>query len=102
MGHSNEALVDVQWPTVPNLSAHRPRDWEEPGYGDMVFHCELVPQREIEAALDGPLAARSPGALKRRTRATMGRCQGFNCTHRLAKLTRGRIAPELSVGEAND
>ena len=102
MGHSNEALVDVQWPTVPNLSAHRPRDWEEPGYGDMVCHCELVTQREIEAALDGPLAARSPGALKRRTRATMGRCQGFNCTHRLAKLTRGRIAPELSVGEAND
>ncbi len=102
MGHTNTALTDVEWPTVPNLSAHRPRDWEEPGYGEMVCHCDLVTQREMEAALNGPLAARSPGALKRRTRATMGRCQGFNCTHRLAKITRGRIAPEFSTGDVDD
>jgi len=102
MGYSNEALVDVEWPKMKNLSAHHPRDWAEPGYGEIVCHCELVTQREIEAALDGPLAARSPGALKRRTRATMGRCQGFNCTHRLAEITRGRITPEFSVGEVDD
>lgn len=102
MGHINEAPVDVEWPKVQNLSAHRPRDWAKPGYGEIVCHCELVTQREIEAALDGPLAARSPGALKRRTRATMGRCQGFNCTHRLAEITRGRMTPEFSMGEVDD
>lgn len=102
MGHSHEAPVDVAWPKVPNLSAHHPRDWADPGYGEIICHCEMVTQREIEAALDGPLAARSPGALKRRTRATMGRCQGFNCTHRLAEITRGRMTPEFSVGNVDD
>lgn len=102
MGHSNNAPVDVEWPKAQNLADHRPRDWATPGYGDMICHCELVTQREIEAALDGPLPARSPGALKRRTRATMGRCQGFNCTHRLAEITRGRLTPEFSVGDVDD
>jgi len=102
MGRNHPAPVDVAWPKVQNLAAHRPRDWAKPGYGEIVCHCELVTQREIEAALDGPLAARSPGALKRRTRATMGRCQGFNCTHRLARITRGRMTPEFSVGDVDD
>jgi len=102
MGHSNETPVNIEWPKVPNLSAHQPRDWSRPGYGEIVCHCEMVTQREIEAALDGPLPPHSPGALKRRTRVTMGRCQGFNCTHRLAKLTQGRMTPEFSVGEVDD
>lgn len=102
MGYEHTPPVDITWPQMQNLAAHRPRDWQKPGYGEIVCHCEMVTQREIEAALDGPLAARSPGALKRRTRATMGRCQGFNCTHRLAQMTRGRISPALSVGDADD
>lgn len=102
MGNSHEALDNVEWPKVQNLSADRPRDWTESGYGEIICHCEMVTRREIEAALDGPLPPHSPGALKRRTRATMGRCQGFNCTHRLAKITRGRITPELSVGNVDD
>lgn len=102
MGYSHEALEDVEWPKMHNLAAHLLRDWAEPGFGEIVCHCELVTQREIEAALEGPLAARSLGALKRRTRATMGRCQGFNCTHRLAEITRGRIVPELSVGDVDE
>ena len=102
MGRSHKSPVDIDWPKVPNLAAHLPRDWARPGYGEIVCHCELVTRREIEAALDGPLPPQSPGALKRRTRATMGRCQGFNCTHRLAEITRGRIKPELSVGKVDD
>lgn len=102
MGRSHEALTDPLWPRVPNLAEDWPRDWTEPGYGEIICHCELVTEREIEAALKGPLAAHSPGALKRRTRATMGRCQGFYCTHRLAELTLGRITPELSKGKADD
>lgn len=102
MGHGHPEPGDVIWPKVPNLAAHLPRDWTTPGYEEIVCHCEMVTLREIQAVLDGPLAARSPGALKRRTRATMGRCQGFNCTHRLARITRGRLTPELSVGKVDD
>lgn len=102
MGYKSEAPTQVEWPRVQNLAAQSPRDWAEPGYGEIVCHCELVTQREIEAALNGPLAVRSPGALKRRTRATLGRCQGFNCIHRLAQITRGRMTPEFSVGKVDD
>ncbi|MCT7341228.1 hypothetical protein N5K55_12665 [Pseudomonas aeruginosa] len=37
----------------------------------------MVTRREILAALEGPLPAGDFGGLKRRTRACMGRCQGF-------------------------
>lgn len=65
------------------------RDWKNPGYGEIVCHCEWVTRREIEAALSGPIPARSMAGLKRKTRATMGRCQGFYCSARLAELTSG-------------
>jgi glycerol-3-phosphate dehydrogenase len=76
---------------VPNLAEHLPRDWQTPGYDEIVCHCEMVTRREIEAALAGPLPPGDPGGLKRRTRCTMGRCQGFNCLGRLAELTAGRL-----------
>ena len=63
-----------------------------PGHGGIVCHCELVSRREIEAALSGPLPARDFGGLKRRTRAGMGRCQGFYCGAELAALTRAAFA----------
>ena len=58
-------------------------------------------RREIEAALSGPLPARDPGGLKRRTRAGMGRCQGFYCGAELAALTQGRLAPPLAIGDCH-
>lgn len=89
-------------PQMPNLAEHRPRDWQKPGYGEIVCHCEWVTDREIEAALSGDLPAGSLEGLKRRTRATMGRCQGFHCSARLAELTEGRFEQNLSVGKAHD
>lgn len=76
------------WPTVRNISEFQPRDWEKPHHGGVVCHCELVTRREIMDALSGPLPARSLAGLKRRTRATMGRCQGFYCSAELSRLTR--------------
>ena len=38
---------------------------------------------------EGPLAAGSLAGLKRRTRATMGRCQGFYCSAELSEMTAG-------------
>jgi glycerol-3-phosphate dehydrogenase len=88
-------LDDPVWPAMPNLSVEGIRDWQCPGNGGVVCHCELVTRREIEAALTGPIAAGSLAGLKRRTRVTMGRCQGFYCTAELARLTEGRLAQPM-------
>jgi glycerol-3-phosphate dehydrogenase len=50
-----------------------------------------VTRTEIEAALTGPIPARSLAGLKRRTRVTLGRCQGNWCAATLADITRGRL-----------
>ena len=85
-------------PPLPVLAEHMARDWTRPGYGEIVCHCEMVTRREIEAALAGPLPAGDAGGLKRRTRAGMGRCQGFHCQAHVARLTAGHfdvpLAPE--------
>lgn len=65
--------------TVPNISQFSTRDHQQAGYGRVVCHCENVTDREIREACSGTLPAGTIGGLKRRTRAMMGRCQGFNC-----------------------
>ncbi|MBS7539147.1 NAD(P)/FAD-dependent oxidoreductase [Ancylobacter lacus] len=85
---------------LPNLAETRPRDWQQPDHGEMVCHCELVTRREIEAALDSLVPPGDFGGLRRRTRAAMGRCQGFYCQARLAEMTRGRLSTPLAVEEA--
>lgn len=84
-------LAAPVWPTVPNISEGAPRDWQRPGAGEIVCHCELVTRREIEVALSGALPAGDLGGLRRRTRAMMGRCQGFHCAARVAELAAPRI-----------
>lgn len=93
-------LADPVWPVMPSLTDDIPRDWQKPGHDGILCHCELVTRREVEAALTGPLAAGSMGGLKRRTRVTMGRCQGFYCSAELARITEGRLAqPMLGGGD---
>lgn len=96
MGHRPTAIADPVWPYLPNLAEHRPRDWQKPGNGGIVCQCELVTRREIEAALAGPLPPGDFGGLRRRTRAAMGRCQGFHCLATLAALTQGRLSPDIA------
>lgn len=84
--------LDTPGPRMPNLAEHLPRDHQTPGYGEIVCHCEMVTRREIEQALTSPLPPGDLGGLKRRTRAAMGRCQGFNCLGKLTEMTRGRFA----------
>ena len=97
LGPSPRALSSPQRVSSPVLTEQGRRDWQCEGHGDIVCHCELVTEREIEAALTGPLAARSLAGLKRQTRVTMGRCQGFYCSARLAELTEDRF--ELPLAE---
>ncbi|OGU31027.1 MAG: FAD/NAD(P)-binding oxidoreductase [Ignavibacteria bacterium GWA2_55_11] len=50
-----------------------------PEYGRIVCHCEQVSLREIKQACSGPLPATNLDGIRRRTRAMLGRCQGFYC-----------------------
>lgn len=95
-GHGWTAPWQLRWPSVPNISTAGPRDCDRPGNGGIICHCEQVTRREIEAALSGPLPARSLAGLKRRTRVTMGRCQGFHCSGPLARITEGAFETPMA------
>ncbi|MBT3234323.1 MAG: NAD(P)/FAD-dependent oxidoreductase [Bdellovibrionales bacterium] len=84
---------------APMLAEKFPRDFNSKGYEEMVCHCELVTKREIVNALNSKIPAKSLSGLKRRTRATMGRCQGFYCSAKLSKLTEGKFNNSLSVDD---
>jgi glycerol-3-phosphate dehydrogenase len=84
------------WPHMPMLAEHEKRAYQCGDGSEIVCHCELVTRREIETALESDVPARSPGGLRRRTRAMMGRCNGFYCSARIAELTRGKIVPALA------
>jgi len=51
-----------------------------PAYGKIVCRCELVSEGEIVDTINAPLPAKTVDAVKWRTRAGMGRCQGGFCT----------------------
>ncbi len=65
----------------------------KPHHGCVVCHCELVSHGEISDALHREIPVRSLDALKRRTRATMGRCQGGFCSPKLMAI----IGEELGI-----
>jgi glycerol-3-phosphate dehydrogenase len=93
-------LTDPIAPKIDRLSDYHPRDWQEDGNGGIVCHCELVTRREIEQVLSGPLPPATLQGLKRRTRAMMGRCQGFYCTAELAEITKGRLTVPIGSDDA--
>jgi glycerol-3-phosphate dehydrogenase len=97
-----ESLVSIKTPKMPVLAEHEQRDWNQPGYEEIVCHCEMVTKREIEYALMSVIPARDLSGLKRRTRATMGRCQSFYCAARIAELTKGRFLNDLSADTSGE
>lgn len=85
--------------SVPSLGETQDRDWQQPDHGEIVCHCELVTKREIEATFESSIPPGDFGGLRRRTRAGMGRCQGFYCNARLAEMTKGMFKTPLAVAE---
>jgi glycerol-3-phosphate dehydrogenase len=96
-GNHHAPIAQPQWPRVPNLAEHGLRDCATLGYGEIICHCEGVTRREIEQALQGPLKAQDLGGLKRRTRAMMGRCQGFYCSAAVSAIADQHLAAKLAV-----
>jgi glycerol-3-phosphate dehydrogenase len=94
-GLRQRPLQNPLWPEVPGIAETAARDWQQADNGGIVCHCELVTRREIEQALQAAIAPGSLAELKRRTRATMGRCQGFYCSAELSELTAGRFPQAL-------
>lgn len=59
---------------------------EDPALGEIVCFCEQISRGEIIRQLDSPLKPRTLDAIKRRTRAQTGRCQGFECMVKVASI----------------
>jgi len=71
---------------MPNIGEAFTRPYQSAGmiaensdYGKIVCHCERVTLGELSDAMNSAIPAASLDALRRRTRAMQGRCQGFNC-----------------------
>ena len=82
-------------PRMPNIGEARPRPYlsddqiaADPEYGTIVCFCERVSRGEIRDALASPVPPRDLDGLRRRTRAGMGRCQGFYCGAEVGALMR--------------
>ncbi|MGX8709634.1 MAG: NAD(P)/FAD-dependent oxidoreductase [bacterium] len=59
---------------------------ENPAYGRVICRCETVTEAEILRAVHAKIPARTMDAVKRRTRAGMGRCQSGFCGSRVLEL----------------
>jgi len=59
---------------------------KDPDYGRLVCRCEQVTLAEIKAAIHAPIGAEDINAVKMRTRAGMGRCQGGFCSPEILRI----------------
>lgn len=82
-------------PRMPNIGEAFPRPYQrpeliasDPEYGHIVCFCERVSRGEIRDALASPIPPCDLDGLRRRTRALMGRCQGFFCGAEVDELMR--------------
>jgi glycerol-3-phosphate dehydrogenase len=88
-------------PRMPNIGEAFPRPYQQadliasdPDYGRVVCFCERVTRGELRDAFASPVPPVDLDGLRRRTRAHMGRCQGFFCGARLATMLTEREAAE--------
>ncbi|MDH2336802.1 NAD(P)/FAD-dependent oxidoreductase [Clostridium perfringens] len=69
---------------------------ENPAYGHMICKCEFVTEGEIVEAIHRPIRAITVDAIKRRTRASMGGCQGVGCTLPISKILSRELGIDIS------
>ncbi|MQQ07744.1 FAD-dependent oxidoreductase [Epibacterium sp. SM1979] len=86
LGHQAQPIKIPDLPQMGMLAEHETRDWQRAGNQGILCHCEKVTYREAMAVLNDPLAPKSFAGFKRRTRASMGRCQGFYCGQAVQSL----------------
>lgn len=93
---------------LPNIGEFGTRPYQDrelirrdPDYGRVVCFCERVTRGEINAAFGSRIPPVDPDGLRRRTRALMGRCQGFFCGAEVAALLDVANGTE-GVGDSGD
>lgn len=69
---------------------------ENPAYGKMICKCEFVTEGEIIDSIRRPLGARTLDGVKRRTRATMGGCQGIGCMIPVSAILSRELGIDIS------
>lgn len=77
----------------PRPCADPARVARDPAFGRVVCLCESTSEAEVVAALRAQVPAATLDAVKKRTWATAGRCQGYFCTAALLEI----MARELGV-----
>jgi glycerol-3-phosphate dehydrogenase len=92
-----EAENEPAVPHMPELAERAARAFEDaemierdPAYGHIMCFCERVTEGEVRDALRSPVPAVDLGGVRRRTRATNGRCQGFYCGAAVAAYVASR------------
>lgn len=85
----------------PRFEDMDPATWAEliksrPDYGHVVCRCRRVTEGQIVDAIHAPIPATSLDAIKRRTEAGMGRCQGGFCTPKIMEIL-AREVPGLDL-----
>jgi glycerol-3-phosphate dehydrogenase len=78
---------------MPNIGEAFPRPYQQQAliasnsrYGEIVCFCERVTRGEIDSALNSVIPAQDLDGLRRRTRAHLGRCQGFFCSAEILSI----------------
>ncbi|HSD25478.1 MAG TPA: NAD(P)/FAD-dependent oxidoreductase [Solirubrobacterales bacterium] len=96
---------------MPNIGEFGTRPYQDDeligrdrDYGRIVCFCERVTRGEIDAALASPIPPVDADGLRRRTRALMGRCQGFFCGAEIAAVMESgdQVTPGREAEVASD
>jgi glycerol-3-phosphate dehydrogenase len=85
-------------PRMPNVGEAFPRPYADDGritadpeYGRVVCFCERVTRGEVRDAFASTIPPTDVDGLRRRTRALMGRCQGFYCGAEVTRLLEDHV-----------
>jgi len=95
-------------PRMPNIGEAFPRPYADaeriatdPEYGRVVCFCERVTRGEVRDAFASTIPPSDLDGLRRRTRALMGRCQGFYCGAEVTRLLEDDLARRTPSGGAS-
>jgi glycerol-3-phosphate dehydrogenase len=91
----------IRMPTIgqADIRPHQSAEMiaQNPQYAEMICHCERVSRGELTDAMNSPIPATILDGLRRRTRASQGRCQGFNCHAALNVILSERSERRIST-----
>ena len=101
----NKKVVDYKIrPLFRELTEDQKREWiqKDKSYGRIVCRCEEITEGDIISALNAPIPARSIDAIKFKTWAGAGRCQGSFDIERICKILENEFAIRPDTVNKND